>query len=497
MDRITDRIYLGDINGCSNLHLLRKNKITHILTMAAGIRPLYRKEFKYKVVNIMDLPTQNILAHFDKAIEFINKAVASGGRVLVHCFAGVSRSASTVIAYFMVTRRMSFQDAFSYVQAKRPIIFPNFGFQRQLKEYEKVIQKRYPSKQLASIDQKSKVSKLEVKFAGTSTKSPAIKKNKFAMLDTSKAIKPSQDVVAHQLKPKQFHYPSEVGKNSSRVKIRAAKSSYGHSREKNRGSSYSIANIKSFENSKTHKPRSKFLSSFHEKASYQKLEAKRSSTKPKAGIQKLVEDELNRREESKHVVLEKAKHTSKGCFGRKRSQQKQRQTKESEINMVRGNKILKTYYDSNKRKQKEFNIKTKKSAKELQKAVSTKPPQKTRLLTYNCQFCGQNLFDSRDIQPHESYSKTYTQNFWPSQNKVASKIKFQKMPRCNMLFIAQKDWITEYDGNTGRILCPRKSCSVKLGSYSWAGLKCYCGVYKSPAFQIDMKAITEVEQSFV
>ncbi len=84
MDRITDRIYLGDINGCSNLYLLRKNKITHILTMAAGIKPVYRKEFKYKVVNIMDLPTQNIMMYFDKAIEFMNRAVAGGGRVFVH-----------------------------------------------------------------------------------------------------------------------------------------------------------------------------------------------------------------------------------------------------------------------------------------------------------------------------------------------------------------------------------------------------------------------------
>ena len=66
MDRITDRIYLGDINGCSNLYQLRKNKITHILTMAAGIKPLYCSEFKYKVINIMDLPSQNIAQYFDK-----------------------------------------------------------------------------------------------------------------------------------------------------------------------------------------------------------------------------------------------------------------------------------------------------------------------------------------------------------------------------------------------------------------------------------------------
>lgn len=91
----------------------------------------------------MDLPSQNILPYLDKAIEFINKAVSSGGRVLVHCFAGISRSASTVIAYFMATRKMTFLEAFNYVKKRRPIIFPNFGFQRQLIEFENKLAQKF------------------------------------------------------------------------------------------------------------------------------------------------------------------------------------------------------------------------------------------------------------------------------------------------------------------------------------------------------------------
>ena len=77
---------------------------------------MYRKEFKYKIINIMDLPSVDIMTHFNKAIEFMNKAITSGGRVLVHCYAGVSRSASTVIAYFMATRKMTYIEAFDYVK---------------------------------------------------------------------------------------------------------------------------------------------------------------------------------------------------------------------------------------------------------------------------------------------------------------------------------------------------------------------------------------------
>lgn len=211
MDRITDRIYLGDINGWSNLYQLRKNKITHILTMAAGIRPLFKKEFKYKIFNIIDLPSQNILHYFGKAIEFINKAVANGGRVLVHWFAGVSRSASTVIAYFMATRRMSFMDAFNFVKKRRPIIFPNFGFQKQLMEFEKQLEEKYKIRELRSkiLNEETKVS-IDRKEESKKTSTPYTKRDKAASNDRNiiEESPPSKTKkLSGQVKPTQFHYP--------------------------------------------------------------------------------------------------------------------------------------------------------------------------------------------------------------------------------------------------------------------------------------------------
>lgn len=56
--------------------------------------------------------------------------------MLVHCVAGVSRSATLVIAYLMKFEYMSLRQAFYHVKAVRPIIRPNPGFWRQLIEYE-------------------------------------------------------------------------------------------------------------------------------------------------------------------------------------------------------------------------------------------------------------------------------------------------------------------------------------------------------------------------
>ena len=57
--------------------------------------------------------------------------------VLVHCYAGVSRSASVVIAYLMNQHGMSLKDAYQYVKNKRYFIKPNEGFRKQLVQFQR------------------------------------------------------------------------------------------------------------------------------------------------------------------------------------------------------------------------------------------------------------------------------------------------------------------------------------------------------------------------
>ncbi|XP_061389998.1 DC-STAMP domain-containing protein 2-like [Musca vetustissima] len=69
----------------------------------------------------------------DKAFNFIDKALNNGGCVLIHCNAGVSRSASVVIAYLMKYKNMDFEIAHGYVKTRRECIQPNAGFLKQLR----------------------------------------------------------------------------------------------------------------------------------------------------------------------------------------------------------------------------------------------------------------------------------------------------------------------------------------------------------------------------
>ncbi len=90
------------------------------------------------------MPYVNIQRHFPVAIQYIKDAMSEGA-VLVHCYAGISRSASCVIAFLMQECGLTFMEAMSFVRKKRSIVFPNFGFQRQLLDFERLLKARNPN----------------------------------------------------------------------------------------------------------------------------------------------------------------------------------------------------------------------------------------------------------------------------------------------------------------------------------------------------------------
>lgn len=96
-------------------------------------RPLYYQ------IPVLDKGDIDLKCYFDEAADLIEGVRQSDGKSLVHCVAGVSRSASICIAYLIKHCDMTLRDAFLHVRAVRPQIRPNIGFFRQLIAYEESI----------------------------------------------------------------------------------------------------------------------------------------------------------------------------------------------------------------------------------------------------------------------------------------------------------------------------------------------------------------------
>ena len=86
---------------------------------------------EYWGFTLWDTPLCNILPYLGAAADIINSVVSSGGRVMVSCQMGVSRSAACVMAYLMIHTEMTAKEALTLMRRSRDVR-PNDGFLQQL-----------------------------------------------------------------------------------------------------------------------------------------------------------------------------------------------------------------------------------------------------------------------------------------------------------------------------------------------------------------------------
>jgi len=119
---------------------LRELGVTCVVNAASELpdTPLPNdREIAYLKVGVEDRPTADLLSHMDFVADMIEEVRSAGGKTLVHCVSGVSRSASLCLAYLMKHERMPLTRAFAHLKSRRPSIRPNTGFFTQLIEFER------------------------------------------------------------------------------------------------------------------------------------------------------------------------------------------------------------------------------------------------------------------------------------------------------------------------------------------------------------------------
>ncbi|KAJ0019276.1 hypothetical protein NQD34_006845 [Periophthalmus magnuspinnatus] len=129
-------LFLGSAVHSSCREALAAVGITAVLNVSLSCPNLFEGELLYLRLTVEDSVAADIRACFSTAITFIDSVKQTGGRVLVHCKAGISRSAAICLAYLMHTQRVRLQEAFDFVKQRRHIISPNVAFMGQLLQFE-------------------------------------------------------------------------------------------------------------------------------------------------------------------------------------------------------------------------------------------------------------------------------------------------------------------------------------------------------------------------
>ncbi|XP_056295182.1 dual specificity protein phosphatase 1 [Pseudoliparis swirei] len=129
-------LYLGSAFHASRKDMLDLLGITALINVSAHCPNHFEDSFLYKSIPVEDDHKADISCWFNEAIEFIDSVRNGAGRVLVHCQAGISRSATICLAYLMRTNRVKLDEAFEFVKQRRSIISPNFSFMGQLLRFE-------------------------------------------------------------------------------------------------------------------------------------------------------------------------------------------------------------------------------------------------------------------------------------------------------------------------------------------------------------------------
>ena len=133
---IKDKLFLGNYYSATQKEELKKRGVTHILMVGYLLHEFYPEDFNYFNIEIEDDERENIFRYIYPSINIIvNSKIC-----FVHCQAGISRSASIVIAYVMYKLKLKFEDALDYVKERRPYVYPNDSFALQVQDLEKVLE---------------------------------------------------------------------------------------------------------------------------------------------------------------------------------------------------------------------------------------------------------------------------------------------------------------------------------------------------------------------
>ncbi|KAI0087434.1 protein-tyrosine phosphatase-like protein [Irpex rosettiformis] len=136
MSEVLPNLWIGNIRDALDIEGLKQRNIRSILTAMRGTVKV-KETMNQLQIDLIDTDDEDILKHLVTCVTFVQAELDKGRGVLVHCVAGISRSASIVAAYLMYSHNLTLTDALNLIRESRPDIDPNPGFLKQLEIFRK------------------------------------------------------------------------------------------------------------------------------------------------------------------------------------------------------------------------------------------------------------------------------------------------------------------------------------------------------------------------
>ena len=141
---------IGSVGAALHEDNLSAAGITHIINLCQQVRIMFPAKFKYlKITDMKDdgskESTDALNRCLDKCLDFIRGALLDGGRCLVHCYQGKSRSAAVCCAYMLKHYAEDYptmNDALNTIRLVRPQAAPAINFVPVLSKIAKRAEKK-------------------------------------------------------------------------------------------------------------------------------------------------------------------------------------------------------------------------------------------------------------------------------------------------------------------------------------------------------------------
>ena len=139
---IIPRLWLGNRHAALDANFIRSNNITVIVNASKDI-PFINDNAakKYRVPvddNLEPSEIDNMAKWSPEIVYMILREYQAGNTILVHCAAGMQRSAAIVAMTLIVMKQMNPDQAIQFIKSKRPIaFFPSANFERSIRQFHR------------------------------------------------------------------------------------------------------------------------------------------------------------------------------------------------------------------------------------------------------------------------------------------------------------------------------------------------------------------------